>query len=160
MSEPRITYACGKFGKMIPVRLRPGTDLMNGIKKTCEDNGVRYGAVMTAIGSLRKLTYQVLVPNDKAKMGASYKEPKTIPGPIEVLGVQGVIFQSEEGQTLLHLHGSFCDKDGKFFGGHLVQGENPILATLDVVIGEVADARLIARYDEEVESKPFNPEPL
>jgi predicted DNA-binding protein with PD1-like motif len=132
---------------------------MNGIKKTCEDNGVRYGTVISAIGSLRKLTYQVLIPDDKAKMGASYNEPQTVPGPIEVLGIQGVIFQSEEGQTLLHLHGSFCNKDGKFFGGHVVQGDNPVLATLDAVIGEVTNARMIARYDKEIEGNLFNPEP-
>jgi len=160
MAELRAKHVSAKLGKMIPIRLRPGTDLMNGFKKVCEDNGVRQGSIMTAIGSLRKLTIQVLVPNEKAKLGAAYTEPQTILGPIEVLGVQGVIFETEAGEVALHLHGMFSDKDGKVYGGHLVPGENPVLATLDAVIGEVADARLTLRHDEETGLNHFSPEPL
>ncbi len=160
MAELKAKYVCGKFGKMIPARLLTGTDLMNGIKKVCEDNGVRYGAVLVAIGSVRKLTYQVLGPKEETKLGAAYTEPQVIPGPVEVLGIQGVIFETEEGEMVLHLHGSFSDKDGKVYGGHVVQGGNPILATLDVVIGEVTDARLIRRYDEETDLNLFTPEQL
>ena len=158
MPEIRAKHVCGKFGRIVPLRLLPGTDLMNGLKKVCEDNGVRYGTILTAIGSLRKLTTQVLVPNEKAKMGAAYTEPSTIPGPIEILGIQGVIFETDTGEVALHLHGIFCDKDGKTYGGHLVPGENPILATLDAVIGEIADVKLIRRYDEETELGLFSPE--
>ena len=160
MAELRAWHASGKFGKMIPVRLQPGTDLMNGLKKVCEDNGVRHGALLVGIGSLRKVTFQVLEPNEKAKIGAAYTEPKVIPGPIEILGVRGVIFESDTGDVVLHLHGSFCDKDGKVYGGHLVAGENPILATLDAVIGEIADVKLTMKYDEETGLKHFSPERL
>ena len=158
MAELRTKDVCGRLGKVVAVRLLPGTDLMSGLKKTCEDNGVRGGAILTAIGSVRKLTIQVLVPNEKAKLGVAYNPPQTIPGPIEILGVQGVIFETESGEVALHLHGTFCDKDGKTFGGHLVPGENPILATLDAVIGEMADARFMRRYDEETELNMFSPE--
>jgi len=159
MEEFRAKSVCGKLGKMVAVRLLPGTDLMNGLKKVCEDNGVRHGIPLTAIGSLRKLTIQVLVPNEKVKLGAAYTQPQTIPGPIEILGIQGVIVETETGEVALHLHGIFCDKDGKTFGGHIVPGENPILATLDAVIGEVAGVRLTRRYDEETDLNLFSPEP-
>lgn len=159
MAELRTKCVCGKFGKIIPVRLLPGTDLMNGLKKVCEDNGVRHGTLLTAIGSLRKLTIQVLVPNEKVKLGAAYTKPQTIPGPIEILGIQGVILETETGEVVLHLHGIFCDKDGKTFGGHIVPDENPVLATLDAVISEVTGVRLTRRYDEETELNLFSPEP-
>lgn len=159
MAELRTKCVCGKFGKIIPVRLLPGTDLMNGLKKVCEDNGVRHGTLLTAIGSLRKLTIQLLAPNEKVKLGAAYTKPQTIPGPIEILGIQGVILETETGEVVLHLHGIFCDKDGKTFGGHIVPGENPVLATLDAVISEVAGVRLTRRYDEETELNLFSPEP-
>jgi predicted DNA-binding protein with PD1-like motif len=158
MAELRTKYVCGRLGKTVAVRLLPGTDLMNGLKKTCEDNGIRGGAVLTAIGSLQKVTFQVLAPNEKAKMGAAYTEPQVTPGPIEILGIQGVILETDSGEVVLHLHGTFCDKEGKTFGGHLVPGENPILATLDAIIGEVADVRFGRRYDEETELNMFSPE--
>ena len=158
MAEIRTQHVCGKYGRIVPLRLLPGTDLMNGIKKVCEDNGVRYGNLISAIGSLRQVTFQVLVPNEKTKMGAAYTEPSTIPGPIEILGIQGIIFETDTGETVLHLHGTFCDKDGKTFGGHIVPGENPILATLDAIIGEIADVKLMRRDNEEVGLPLFSPE--
>ena len=160
MAEVRSIYACGKFGKMIPVRLRPGTDLINGLKKVCEDNGVRYGVLMTAIGSLQKLTFKTFVPDKKAKLGAAYTEAEVLPGPIEILGANGVIVETQSGEIGFHLHGSFADKHGKVYGGHLVDGGNPILATLDAVIGEITDAKFMRRYDEEADLNLSTPEPL
>jgi len=158
MSELRMKQACGRIGKALVVRLLPHTDLMDGLKKACEDNGIKGGAVLTAIGTVRQLTIQILVPNEKAKVGAAYCDPVVIPGPIEILALQGVIFETETGEIALHLHGTFCDKDGKTLGGHLVPGGNPILATLDAVIGEVADARMMRRPDDETGLNMLSPE--
>ena len=160
MAEIQAFHARGNFGKIIPVRLRTHTDLMNGIKKTCEDYGIQQGVVLTGVGSVRKLSIQVLTPNEEVKVGAAYTDPQTIPGPIEVLSVQGFIFQTEEGEMVLHLHGTFSDKEGEVYGGHLVPGENPVLATLEAVIAEITGARLIRRYDEDVGLKLITPEPL
>ncbi|MBA7620722.1 hypothetical protein ES703_28076 [subsurface metagenome] len=99
------------------------------------------------------------MPNEKTKLGAAYDPPQTIPGPIEIMGIQGVIFETESGEVALHLHGVFCDKDGKTLGGHIVPGGNPVLATLDAVIGEVAGVRMMRRYDEETDLNLFSPEP-
>jgi predicted DNA-binding protein with PD1-like motif len=150
MARSDAVWASGQFGRMLPVRLRTGTDLTNGLKTICEEAGVRYGAVLLGIGSLRRLSYQVLTPKPDTKLGAGYTDPTVIPGPVEILSLQGVIFQSEEGETLLHLHGTFSDKTGKAYAGHVVAGENPILATLDGVIAEAAGVRMVRRMDEEV----------
>jgi predicted DNA-binding protein with PD1-like motif len=77
---------------------------------------------------------------------------------VEIVGLSGVIFQSEQGETLLHLHGTFSDKGGKVYAGHVVAGANPVLATLDAMIGEVADAKMIRRMDEEVGMGLYTPE--
>ena len=159
MAEVRVLHAAGKFGKMIPTRVRPGTDVMEGLKKVCEEHGVKYGAVLFGIGSIRQLCYQVLVPKKDSIWGAGYSDPTTIPGPIEIVGIRGVIFQSEEGETLLHIHGSFSDQEGKCYGGHLVMGQNPVLATCDAIIAELTDAKMIRRVDPEIGMGCFNPEP-
>jgi len=150
MGELGAHYAVGKFGRFIPVRLRTHTDITNGLKAVCEENGIKYGAVVFGIGSVRQLTYQVLAPKPETKLGAGYTDPQVLPGPIEVVSMHGVIFQSEDGQTLLHLHGTFSDKEGKVYGGHIVAGGNPVLATLDAVIAEVTDAEIIRQMDEDV----------
>jgi len=159
MTEVRAKYVSGGLSRVVPLRLLPGTDLMTGLKKVCEDNGVRHGTILSAIGTLRQLTIQIFVPKDRAKLGAGYDPPQTIPGPIEIMGIQGVIMETESGEVALHLHGVFCDKEGKTLGGHLVPGGNPVLATLDVVIGEVSGVRMMQRYDEETDLNLFSPEP-
>jgi predicted DNA-binding protein with PD1-like motif len=150
MTEVRTIHANGRFGKVVPVRLRPGTDVMDGLKRVCEEQGIKHGAVLGGIGSLRQLSFQVLTPKPETKLGAGYTEPQVVPGPVEIVSLQGVIFQSEEGETLLHVHGTFSDQFGKVFAGHVVAGANPILATLDGVIAEMADVRLVRRMEPEV----------
>ncbi len=158
MAEIRALQACGKFGKIISVRLKTHTDLMNGLKKVCEDNGINQGVVLTGIGSVRKLTYQVLTPNDKVKLGAAYTDPTSLPGPIEILSVQGSIFHTGEGGLILHLHGTFSDKEGKVYAGHLVPDGNPVLATLEAVIAEITGVNLVRKYDEDTDMSLITPE--
>jgi predicted DNA-binding protein with PD1-like motif len=158
MEKIRSKYVTADFGRIVPVRLLPGTDVMNGLKKVCEDNGVRYGYLLMAIGTVNKATIQIFRPIPESKLGAGYTEPETIPGPIEILGLSGIIFETEAGETALHLHASFCDKDGKILGGHVVPGGNPVCATLDACIAEVSGAKFMARYDDETELPLFSPE--
>jgi len=151
-------YASGKPGRLVPVRLRTGTDVANGIKQVCEELGIRYGAVLVGIGSVRQLSYCVLTPKPETKVGAGYTDPELVPGPVEIVGLSGVIFQSEEGETLLHLHGTFSDKTGRVYAGHVVSGANPVLATLDALVGEVIDAKMTRRMDDEVGMGLYTPE--
>ncbi len=150
MAELGAHYAVGKFGRVFPVRLKTHTDVTNGLKQVCLDQGIKYGEVIFGIGSLRQLSYQVLIPKPETKMGAGYADPQVFPGPIEIVDMHGVIFQSEDGETLFHLHGTFSDKESKVFGGHIVAGENPVLATLDAVIAEITDAEIIRQMDADV----------
>jgi len=150
MGNPGAFHAGGRFGKAVPVRLRPGTDVLDGLRKVCEEHGIKHGAILGGIGSLRQLSFQVLTPKADTKLGAGYTEPQVVPGPVEIVSLQGVIFQSEDGGTLLHVHGTFSDKHGKVYAGHVVTGANPVLATLDGMIAEVTDVRLVRRMEPEV----------
>ncbi len=160
MAGPHAFHASGQFAKAVPVRLRPGTDVMEGLKGVCEAHRIRQGAILMGIGSLRQLSYQVLTPKPETKLGAGYTDPVVVPGPVEILSLQGVIFQSEAGETLLHVHGTFSDQHGKVYAGHVVSGANPVLATLDAVVAEVAGVRLTRRTDPEVGMGLFTPEPV
>ena len=101
---------------------------------------------------------QIFRPMPGTKLGAGYTDPETMAGPIEILGLSGIVFETGEGEVALHIHGSFCDKEGKVVGGHLVPGGNPICATMDACIAEVAGAKFVTRYDEETDLTLFSPE--
>jgi len=142
-------YALGKCGRLVPVRLKTHTDIAGGLRAVCEQNGIKYAAV-DGIGNVRQLTYQLLVPDSKAKHGVRLDEPQILPGPLELLNLKGVVFQSEKGETLIHLHGIFSDREGKIMGGHLAESGNPVLGTLDAFIAELAEAEIVRQMDEDV----------
>ena len=155
MAEPRA-----KLGKIIVRQLPTNTDLVESIKKICADNGIRYGTILSTVGSLRKLTIECVVPSDKSGSGFDFGPPRVIPGPLQVLSLAGVIFETDKGEMDTHIHGSFSDSEGKVYGGHLIEGENPIATRLVTVIGEIADVSLIERYDEESGHRLLQVEPL
>ena len=54
MADLGAFHARGRFGKVVPVRLRTGTDVMDGLKQVCEANGIKQGTLLAGIGSLRR----------------------------------------------------------------------------------------------------------
>jgi len=156
--KPRYKAAQGRLGKVVAARLLPGTDLIQGIERICEDNGVKYAVVGCAIGSLSKSTFLIVMPKKDEPEKIAYSSPIEISGPIEFLGGQGIVCKDEKGETLTHFHASLTDKSGRVYGGHLVKGGNPTLVTIDLVIIEVKDVKFLRKYDEETGFVNFSPE--
>ena len=48
-----MEMAQGKLGRVIAVRLKPGTDVLLGLQEACERNGINNGVILSAIGSLQ-----------------------------------------------------------------------------------------------------------
>jgi predicted DNA-binding protein with PD1-like motif len=147
MAEQREENAYGKFGKILPIMLPPNKDLISSIKKTCNDNGIRSGNILTAVGSLQKLIITNPI-KDTAKTGKVFTLPKVIPGPLQILSLVGVICERDSRELHVHLHGSFADQNGKVYGGHIEEGDSPVLRRTEVVIGEISDIRMLERFDE------------
>ncbi len=142
-------YASGKCGRFVPVRLKTHTDITQGLRSVCEENRIKYGSI-DGIGNVRQLNYQLLVPDSRARHGVRLAEPQVLPGPLELLNLKGVVYQSEKGETMIHLHGMFSDSEGKILGGHLAEGGNTVLGTLNAFIVELTDAEMVSQMDEDV----------
>ena len=72
MTEVRTIHANGRFGKVVPVRLRPGTDVMDGLKRVCEEQGIKHGAVLGGIGNITGAMMGGLVLGLLEAFAASY----------------------------------------------------------------------------------------
>jgi len=153
----RIQSVEGSLGRTLVARLLPGTDMLEGIEETCRIHDVKYAVVSCAVGAFKKATFVYPIPKEGAQIGIIYSDPVVVEGPIEFLGGQGVICQSEEGKYLIHFHGSCSDKDMRVWGGHFTIG-NVVLATLDLIIQEISGVNMIRRFDEETGFIQFSPE--
>lgn len=159
MNEGEIRYyhASGRFSRIIIARLRPGTDLVQGILAACREEGISAGVIIACIGSLRKAVFTYPIPDPTAKIGARYKPLVEVPGPIEFLSAQGFVGLDQTGNLTLHLHGIVCDEAGRVYGGHFNAGGNPTLATLEVAIGQLAGVNLSREYDPETDLPVIRP---
>ena len=154
MAEPKGKDVYGKFGKILPLLLTPDKDIVINIKKACSDNGIRAGTILTAVGSLQKATITHHA-SAKAK-NHTMSLPKVVPGPLQILSLVGIICEKDGGELHVHLHASVVDENGKVYGGHLVEGESPVLRRTEIVIAEIADLSMMEKFNERTGETEFS----
>ena len=150
-----MEMAQGKLGRVIAVRLKPGTDVLLGLQEACERNGINNGVILSAIGSLQDPHFcnPVELPT---KAGYGYGETLHLTGPIELTSASGIICHDDEGNTNLHVHLTVTDRHGTAHGGHLVEGTK-VLLTVDVILAEIEGLVMGRKFDEELEVPLFAP---
>ena len=150
-----MEMAQGKLGRVIAVRLKPGTDVLLGLQEACERNGINNGVILSAIGSLQDPHFcnPVELPT---KAGYGYGETLHLTGPIELTSASGIICHDDEGNTNLHVHMTLTDRHGNAHGGHLVEGTK-VLLTVDVILAEIEGLVMGRKFDEELEVPLFAP---
>ena len=149
----------GSLKRIIAVRFHPGDDVLLSLQKLCEEQNLKNGIILSAIGSLDGAAFfdPVQLPDKKA--GYGYSEAVTIQGPIELTNASGMICHDADGEVLLHVHISLSDRYGNGHGGHLIEG-NKVLLTVDMVLGELEGIDMGRKYDEELEVPLFAPKQL
>ena len=150
-----MEMAQGKLGRVIAVRLKPGTDVLLGLQEACERNGINNGVILSAIGSLQDPHFcnPVELPT---KAGYGYGETLHLTGPIELTNASGIICHDDQGNTNLHVHMTVTDRHGNAHGGHLVEGTK-VLLTVDVILAEIEGLVMGRKFDEGLEVPLFAP---
>lgn len=150
-----MEMAQGKLGRVVAVRLKPGTDVLLGLQEACERNGINNGVILSAIGSLENPHFcnPVELPT---KAGYGYGEILHLTGPIELTSAAGIICHDDEGNANLHVHMTVTDRHGNAHGGHLVEGTK-VLLTVDVILAEIEGIVMARKFDEELGVPLFAP---
>lgn len=153
-----LEMAQGCLGRVVALRLRPGTDVLLGLEEACKRAGINNGVILSAIGSLDSPRFcdPVELPTNA---GYGYGETLHLTGPIELAGASGIICHDDEGNTNLHVHMTVTDRHGNAHGGHLVEGTK-VLLTLDAVIGEIEGVDMRRKMDPELEVPLLSPQQL
>ncbi|MDR3074591.1 MAG: DNA-binding protein [Candidatus Methanoplasma sp.] len=120
-------------GRTFVLRLETGEVLHEVLEKFSKDNGIENAAV-TAVGGIGKgsrMTVGPKIPYDEKITPIIH----TLDAPHE-LTASGTIFKDEDGDPIMHMHGS-AGRDGKAVTGCLRAGVTAWLV-LEVVIIELA----------------------
>jgi predicted DNA-binding protein with PD1-like motif len=155
MNKMRTQTVALNKGKTIVGRILPGTDLISGIERICQDHHVNYGTIVAAIGSLSRAGFVYALPDKSAKMGIKYSDPTTVEGPLELLACQGMIGLTAEGDLSVHLHGLMSDSNMKVYGCHFLKNGNPVLITVEILIHEHEGVRMVREQDSETDFPLF-----
>ena len=139
-----MEMAQGKLGRVVALRLRPGTDVLLGLEEACKRAGINNGVILSAIGSLDGVQFCNPVELPEKKAGYGYGETLHLTGPIELTSAN------------LHVHISLSDRHGNAHGGHLVEGTK-VLLTVDVILAEIEGLVMGRKFDQELEVPLFAP---
>lgn len=137
-------------GRIVVGRLLPGADLIRGLEDVCDNQNIKFAAILFAYGSLSSASFKTLqLPSGETRPKLM---PRTIEDRVEFLGGQGLVCRNEDGGRETHLHGSVADSEGTVKGGHFNRDENPIFNNLDFALAELHDVELLRKWDEETQT--------
>lgn len=125
---PDVHTVSSEFECIEIVRLKNGTDMLEGLNRAVKEKDIKNGVILAGIGSVTDYHYHVvssrtLPPSNEFAQAAL---------PMDVVAVQGYIFNER-----VHAHISLSGKD-YVVGGHLEPGTKA-LTFLIITIGVLPD---------------------
>lgn len=150
------TLATGRLGRIMALRMSPGTDVMQELEAVCLKENMRNAVILSGIGSLNGAVFMTPEPKENMKAGFGYGAPIILSGAVEILSLTGMVCHGDSGEILLHVHGTFSDREGKCYGGHIDTG-NRVLLTVDIVLAETEGINMNRTIDDEIGLLTFNP---
>ena len=113
-------------------RLIKGMDLKREIERIAKLEEIKSGMILSSVGCVSRGRFRLAD-------GESIRE---MTEPLEILSLNGTI--SSFG---VHLHVTYGDRDGRVWGGHLVEG-NTINTTCELVIGILEEYEFHREWDD------------
>lgn len=119
--------------KIYPLRLKPNQDLRQSLKNFANEENIKAGFILSAIGSLKQAKIRF----------ANQSNSILLTDKFEILSLNGTIATSG-----VHLHIAISDKQGKTIGGHL-DNECIIYTTAEIIIGTTEEFIFNRTIDEQ-----------
>ncbi len=136
-SSPMVHTVSSNFSKIIVVRLKVGTDLLDGLQKAVKQENIKNAVILSGVGSLTSYRVHVV---DSTTFPVKEAFPKA-EGPQDLLNVNGYVIDGR-----VHAHVIFSDQT-KAMGGHLEPGTNVYTFAI-ITLGILPDGANLARFDD------------
>lgn len=130
-------------GRICFVRMAEGEDLLDTIKKSAEESGMKAGT-FTLIGALKNVVL------------GCYKNGQYVytrlEGPMEIASCTGNIAVDEKREVVVHSHLVVSNEKAEAFGGHLMKG-SLVGPTAELMLVEATGADLLRMFDDKTKLK-------
>lgn len=134
----------GRLGRVLALRLGPGEDLLPAMGQLLRDAGIEQAVILSGVASLHHLTVRNIHRFPPTwPITTSDRTVTTIPGPLEVLAMQGNVCPGPDGGLVIHCHldVSVGAPAGTTFGGHLVE-DTIVGTTCELFVAELSGLRM------------------
>lgn len=131
------SFIASDYGRIIVIHLEKGEKVLESIENKISQLYIKNAVVLSAIGSLRKLSYHIITSTE----AASSDEYLTIEKPLELSSIQGLIL---DGKPHFHV---VCSSPDSVYTGHL-EYESEVQYLVEISIMEVKDMELTRKLDE------------
>jgi uncharacterized protein len=134
--EPGIQTVTAGFERIEIIRMKPGTDMLEGLNKAIKEKKIKNGVILSGIGSVTDYHYHVV--SDKNLPPAEEYPKASVP--MDLVSVQGYILNSR-----VHAHIALSDENS-MAGGHLESGTKALTFFI-ITIGILSDTLNIENLD-------------
>jgi len=133
---PDVYSVASQFERIELVRMRTGTDMLEGLNRFVKEKGIKNAVILTGIGSVSE--YQFHVVSD-SNLPPAEEFPKASVAK-DLIAVQGFIFNGR-----IHAHITLSDENS-VIGGHLEPGTKALTFFI-LAIGVLPDNLDIEDFD-------------
>lgn len=123
--------------RMVMIRLRNGTDVLEGLEQGIAEQKIRNAVIVGGFGSLIRYHVHVVTTQELPTVDGFVKVDR----PQDVLNVGGYVIDGR-----LHPHITVADRE-KAAGGHIEPGTH-VLTFLNVALAVLPDDASLARFDD------------
>jgi predicted DNA-binding protein with PD1-like motif len=135
---PDVYAITGKFDRVVILRFKFGTDLLDGIKKMVAQEKIKNAVVLSGAGSVRGYQVHQVSNRDFPSKNMFVKNPTA---PADLIAMNGYIINGS-----IHAHMTLANPD-KAFGGHLEPGTSVFTFAI-VTLGVLNDGADLSRVDD------------
>jgi len=121
----------------LAIRIQKGEDLMGSLKIACKNYGIESAVISSGIGMFEK--------TELANFDGEQYISKIFDKIAEVISLQGNISSNEnDGEAVIHLHGSIGSEDYQVFGGHIM---NATVFNCEIFIEKLHNITLLRKKE-------------
>ena len=135
---PDVYAISGQFQRVVILRFKFGTDLLDGLKKMVKQENIRNAVILAGAGSVRNYQVHQVSNRDFPSKNMYEKDPTA---PADLISMNGYIINGA-----IHAHMTLANPD-KAFGGHLEPGTSVFTFAI-VTIGILNDSADLSRVDD------------
>jgi predicted DNA-binding protein with PD1-like motif len=137
MPCPAVRTTEGDFARVVVVRLKSGTDILEGLKEAVRKENIKNAVILAGLGSVTRYHFHVVNNSGFPSTNAFVKKD----APADILNVNGYVFDGR-------VHAHITVSDGKqAIGGHL-EDDTRVFTFAIITIGVLDDRVNLQRFDD------------